>query len=137
MKTKTKTKKKTMKKRIFPTAKRGGVLPILPILGAFESLIGGAAGVAKAVNNSKTVASIGHPINIINVNIIRIESNVIAGAYSSDKRVHMIHEFTSNLPPGYKISERPIDDCTIFEEKRSPSDCTYGDKISMRYMRCS
>ncbi|KAL6445442.1 hypothetical protein ACFW04_000784 [Cataglyphis niger] len=53
-KTKMKTKKKMMKKRILPTAKRGGVLPILPILGALGSLIGGAAGVAKAVNDSKT-----------------------------------------------------------------------------------
>ena len=49
----TKTKKKTAKKRILPVAKRGGILPILPILGALGSLIGGAAGVAKAVNDRK------------------------------------------------------------------------------------
>ncbi|KYM98520.1 hypothetical protein ALC62_10769, partial [Cyphomyrmex costatus] len=35
------------------SAKRGGVLPILPMLGALGFLIGGAAGVAKAVNDSK------------------------------------------------------------------------------------
>jgi len=52
MKTKVKTKKKT--KRVLPTAKRGGILPILPMLGALGSLIGGAAGVAKAVSDSKT-----------------------------------------------------------------------------------
>jgi len=51
MKTKVKTKKKT--KRVLPTAKRGGILPILPMLGALGSLIGGAAGVAKAVSDSK------------------------------------------------------------------------------------
>jgi len=51
MKTKAKTKKKT--KRVLPTAKRGGILPILPMLGALGSLIGGAAGVAKAVSDSK------------------------------------------------------------------------------------
>jgi len=50
---KTKTKKNTAKKRILPTRKRGGVLPILPMLGALGSLIGGAAGVAKAVSDSK------------------------------------------------------------------------------------
>jgi len=44
MKTKVKTKKKT--KRVLPTAKRGGILPILPMLSALESLIGGAAGVS-------------------------------------------------------------------------------------------
>jgi len=51
MKTKVKTKKKT--KRVLPTAKRGGILPIFPMLGALGSLIGGAAGVAKAVSDSK------------------------------------------------------------------------------------
>jgi len=53
MKTKTRTKKNTAKKRILPIGKRGGVLPILPMLGALGSLIGGAAGVAKAVSDSK------------------------------------------------------------------------------------
>ena len=49
----TSTKKKTTKKRILPTAKRGGALPFLPMLGALGSLIGGAASVAKAVNDNK------------------------------------------------------------------------------------
>jgi len=42
MKTKVKTKKKTAKKRVLPIAKRDGILPILPMLGALGSLIGGA-----------------------------------------------------------------------------------------------
>ena len=49
----TTTKKKTMKKRILPTAKRGGALPFLPMLGVLGSLIGGATSVAKAVNDNK------------------------------------------------------------------------------------
>src|SRR5580765_3844916 len=49
-----KTKKpSTKKKRIFPVAKRGGILPLLPLLGIVGSLAGGAAGIAKAVNDSK------------------------------------------------------------------------------------
>ena len=48
-----KSKKKTKRKRVLPIAKRGGFLPLLPALGALGSLIGGAAGVAKMVNDNK------------------------------------------------------------------------------------
>lgn len=49
-----KPEKKSLKKqRILSIAKRGGILPFIPILGALGSLIGGAAGVAKAVNDNK------------------------------------------------------------------------------------
>lgn len=50
MKAKNKLKKK---KRVLPTPKRGGILPILPMLGVLGSLIGGAAGVAKTVNDTR------------------------------------------------------------------------------------
>ncbi|KYQ52679.1 hypothetical protein ALC60_08211 [Trachymyrmex zeteki] len=50
-----KTKKKPMKKRILSIAKRSSIIPIpiLPLLGVIGSLIGGAAGVAKAINDNK------------------------------------------------------------------------------------
>ncbi|KYN29800.1 hypothetical protein ALC57_00751 [Trachymyrmex cornetzi] len=48
-----KTKKKKRSKRILPTAKRGGVLPVLPLLGVLRSSVGGTARVVKAVNDSK------------------------------------------------------------------------------------
>jgi len=50
---KTRTRKNTAKKRILPIGKRGGAMSILPMSGALGSLIGGAAGVAKAVSDSK------------------------------------------------------------------------------------
>ena len=54
LKTKKKSKRVT-RKRILPLAKRGGILPILPLLGVLGSLVGGAAGVAKAVNDNKAM----------------------------------------------------------------------------------
>ena len=42
-------------------------------------------------------------ISIMNVNVIRVKCNEIAGAYSNGKSAHMIHEFS----PGYKISKKP------------------------------
>lgn len=46
-------KKKPMKKRIFPVAKRGGITSILSLLGVVDSLVDGAAGVAKVINNNR------------------------------------------------------------------------------------
>ena len=46
-------RKTARRKRLLPVAKRGGILPFLPMLGALGALIGGAAGVTKAVNANK------------------------------------------------------------------------------------
>ncbi|KYN22269.1 hypothetical protein ALC57_05332 [Trachymyrmex cornetzi] len=48
-----KRRKRTKRKRLLPVTKRGGILPILPMLGALGSLIGGAASVARAVSDRK------------------------------------------------------------------------------------
>lgn len=48
-----------------------------------------------------------HPADILKLNVIRVECNIIKGAYLNNKPVHTIHEFLPKVPPGYKIIETP------------------------------
>ena len=47
------------------------------------------------------------PVAILNVNALRVESNITTGAYINNRKLHTIHEFFPTVPPGYKIVEVP------------------------------
>jgi hypothetical protein len=47
------------------------------------------------------------PVDVMSVNVIRIECSITTGAYSNGRSVHAIHEFAPKVPPGYKLSETP------------------------------
>lgn len=46
-------------------------------------------------------------VNIIKVNVIRVECNIVRGSYDNGIEGHVIHEFYPNVGPGYKIVEVP------------------------------
>ena len=47
------------------------------------------------------------PVNIINVSSVRIECNVITGAYYGSKLSHTLFEFSPDVNPGYAINIFP------------------------------
>lgn len=47
------------------------------------------------------------PVKIANKNHIRIACSIADGAYLNGQREHVLHEFFTNLQPGYHIVERP------------------------------
>lgn len=47
------------------------------------------------------------PVDILKVNVIKVECNIVSGAYHNNKRVHTVHEFSPSVPPGFKIIEVP------------------------------
>jgi hypothetical protein len=47
------------------------------------------------------------PVNIIRVSSVRIECNIITGAYYDSKLSHTLFEFSPNVDPGYAININP------------------------------
>lgn len=48
-----------------------------------------------------------HPADILKISVIRIECDIIKGAYLNNQPAHTIHEFPLKVAPGYKIVETP------------------------------
>lgn len=69
--------------------------------------IGSLLGFSKRKLAANTFHESDVPANIIRVNAVRIECNIITGAYVNNQPVHTIHEFYPAVSPGFKIVEVP------------------------------
>jgi len=43
-------------------------------------------------------------VNILKINTIRLECDIISGSYVDNTPNHTLHEFSINVPPGYKMT---------------------------------
>lgn len=61
--------------------------------------------------NVKLPANILHysdfPVDIMKVNMIRVDCNIVTNSFNNGESVHTIHAFYPTDPPGYKIVESP------------------------------
>ena len=46
-------------------------------------------------------------VDILRVNTIKIDCNIVQGAFSNSTTAHTIHQFFPSVPPGFKIIETP------------------------------
>ena len=69
--------------------------------------IGNLLGFSSRVLEANKKHSSDLPVNIIRVSSIRIECNIITGAYYDSKLSHTIYEFSPNVDPGYAINIIP------------------------------
>lgn len=64
-------------------------------------------GFSKKVLQPNTKHESDLPVNIINVDVIRVECNISRGSFSKVGEGHVIHEFYPLVPPGFKMVETP------------------------------
>lgn len=48
------------------------------------------------------------PVNILKVNAVQIHCNIVTGSFMNNSPAHILHEFSLDVPPGYKLDERPL-----------------------------
>lgn len=103
-----------------------------------ENSIGSLLGFSKRVLEASRLHTSDLPVNIIKVNAIRVECNLISGAFMNGIRVHTLHEFAPKVGPGYKIVEVPTNVIYLPVNTRRISSITLklldqdGDLINFR-----
>lgn len=80
---------------------------IHPIYFNKERSIGSLLGFSKRVLKPKVENLSDKTIDITNINTVIIECNIVNGSYINNVSAHTIHQFSLDVSPGYKITERP------------------------------
>lgn len=73
----------------------------------YENSIGSLLGFAKRCLQGGKAYESDLPVQILRINTLRVECNIIHGAYFNNLQTNTIHEFFPSSPPGYKIVETP------------------------------
>lgn len=69
--------------------------------------IGRMLGFARKVYAPNVLYESELPVNISDVNMIRVECNIATGSYVNDTIAHTIFAFSPNVPPGFKMVLSP------------------------------
>lgn len=85
--------------------------------------------------NKLYYANLGHqstfPVDIMKVRIIRIDCNIISGAYMNGEEAHTLFEFDMDVEPGFKITKEPQN---IIYMLIRPEGRQFIDNITLRIL---
>lgn len=79
----------------------------LPIDFTKSRSIGQLLGFKKRVLEGDNEHISDFPVDIMRINLIRIECNIVMNSYKNGDSVHTLYSFYPQQPPGYKIVESP------------------------------
>lgn len=71
------------------------------------------------------------PVDIMKVRIIRVDCNIVSGAYLNSEQVHTLFEFDIDVEPGYKLSKEPKN---IIYMSVTPAGRQFIDNITLRIL---
>lgn len=69
--------------------------------------IGALLGFSNRILQANTLHSSDKPVDIVRVNLIRVECNLVYGSYLNNKQTHILYEFKPTVDPGYAITITP------------------------------
>lgn len=79
-----------------------------PIYFDKEKSIGKLFGFTEKILESGKKHTSNLQVDILKVNAIQIHCNIVTGSFMNGSPTHILHEFALNVPPGYKLVERPM-----------------------------
>lgn len=71
------------------------------------SSIGSLLGFSKRVLEPGIEHYSDKTIDITKINTVIVECNIVSGSYINNTSAHILHQFSLNVSPGYKITEAP------------------------------
>lgn len=69
--------------------------------------IGPLLGFSNTLLPANKLHSSDKPVDIVRVNLIRVECNLVFGSYLNSKQTHILYEFKPTVDPGYAINITP------------------------------
>lgn len=72
-----------------------------------EDSIGSLLGFNKRILEPNEIHESDETVDIFKVNILRVDCNIVTNSFINGTPAHIIHEFYPDVPPGFKIIERP------------------------------